>query len=167
MPLLFVGRNTSIVGMVVHLLRDVGKVYSELLLLPRIWTLSSSDHVDSKWSNRWTDNSATASESAEQRSRSGSDSSQTTTPGYRDFTWNYDNLSQLPEDGNVFDQLNIHEAEESGGLAADFGPIEEPEENREVVNEAAVPNMLVHDSELNQLKGRINDGVEADEQVPL
>ncbi|KAK0710203.1 hypothetical protein B0T26DRAFT_724332 [Lasiosphaeria miniovina] len=24
-------------------------------------------------------------------------------PGSRDFTLNYDNLSQLPEDGNVFD----------------------------------------------------------------
>lgn len=24
-------------------------------------------------------------------------------PGYADFTWNYDNLSQLPEDGNIFD----------------------------------------------------------------
>src|SRR5512146_1595626 len=91
-------------------------------------------------------------------------------PGYRDFTWNYDNLSQLPEDGNVFDQLNIHEVEESKGLPADFGPVEEPEEDGEVVDEAAVPNMLIHESELNQLQGRVNDSaieVSVDEQVPL
>jgi hypothetical protein len=91
-------------------------------------------------------------------------------PGYRAFTWNYDNLSQLPEDGNVFDQLNIHEVEESGGLPADSGPVEEPEEDGEVIDEAAVPNMLIHDLELNQLQERINDSaveVNVDEQVPL
>ncbi|KAK4118956.1 hypothetical protein N657DRAFT_650747 [Parathielavia appendiculata] len=125
MSLLFVGRNTSI-------------VYFELPLLPRIWTIVILRPRGCEGVEQMDRQFRTASESAEQQ----------------DFTWNYDNLSQLPEDGNVVDQLNIHEAEESG-------------EDREVVDEAAVPNMLIHDSELNQLQGRINDGVEADEQVPL
>ncbi|KAK0703664.1 hypothetical protein B0T26DRAFT_757182 [Lasiosphaeria miniovina] len=61
-------------------------------------------------------------------------------PGYRDFTLNYDNLSQLPEDGNVFDQLTIHEVNDTTGVPADFGPadesVEEPEpEDGDVVDE--------------------------------
>lgn len=95
-------------------------------------------------------------------------------PGYRDFAWNHDNLSQLPEDGNVFDQLSLHEVEESEGLPADLGPAEEQseeaeqDEDRDVVEEAAVPNMLIQDSELNQLQGRLDDTVMEDNgRVPL
>ena len=72
-------------------------------------------------------------------------------PRIADFTWNYDNLSQLPEDGNVFDELNIHEVEDFGGLTADAGPVEEEGDEPEAVDEAALPNLLIHDSELNQL----------------
>jgi hypothetical protein len=89
-------------------------------------------------------------------------------PGYRDFVWNYENLSQLPEDGDVFDQLSIHEVEDLDGLPADLGPIEEEGDDAEAADEAAVPNLLIHDSELNQLHGRINDGPsDPSEQVPL
>lgn len=95
-------------------------------------------------------------------------------PSYRDFVWNYNNLTQLPEDGNVFDQLSIHEVEESEGIPADLGPAKEQseeadqDEDRDVVEEAAVPNMLIQDSELNQLQGRLDDIVMEDNgRVPL
>jgi hypothetical protein len=90
-------------------------------------------------------------------------------PGYADFTWNYDNLSQLPEDGNIFDELNIHEVAGFGGLPEDAGPVEEEGDDTETIDEAAVLNLLIHDSELNQLRGRVSEGAEdaSEEQVPL
>src|SRR5512146_2733164 len=73
------GNNTSIVGMLYTSCATLARCTPSFPCCPRIWTLSSSARVDLKGSNRWTDNSATASESAEQQSRSGSGSWQTTT----------------------------------------------------------------------------------------
>jgi hypothetical protein len=164
------GQQYKYRGHVVHFLRDVGKVYSELSLLPEDLDIvilrprgsEDVERMDRQFRNRFRVRRA----AVEVWLRFLADNH----PGYRAFTWNYDNLSQLPEDGNVFDQLNIHEVEESGGLPADSGPVEEPEEDGEVIDEAAVPNMLIHDLELNQLQERINDSaveVNVDEQVPL
>jgi ATP-dependent DNA helicase PIF1 len=152
------GQQYNYRGHVVHFLRDVGKVYSELPLLPKDLDIvilrprgsEGVEQMDRQFRNRFRVRRA----AVEVWLRFLADNH----PGYRNFTWNYDNLSQLPEDGDVFDQLNIHEVEECEGLPADSGPVEEPEEDREVVDEAAVPNMLIHDSELNQLQGRVNDG---------
>ena len=161
------GQQYKYRGHVVHFLRDVGKVYSELPLLPKDLDIvilrprgsEAVEQMDRQFRNRFRVRRA----AVETWLRFLADNHL----GYRNFTWNYD-LSQLPEDGDVFDQLNIHEVAESGGLPADSGPVEEPEENREVVDEAAVPNMLIHGSELNQLQGRVNDrATEVNEQVPL
>ena len=146
----------------------MGKVYSELPLLPKDLDIvilrprgsENAEQMDRQFRNRFRVRRA----AVETWLRFLADNHL----GYRNFTWNYNNLSQLPEDGDVFDQLNIYEVAESGGLPADSGPVEEPEEDREVVDEAAVPNMLIHGSELNQLQGRVNDGAtEVNEQVPL
>ncbi|EAQ85210.1 hypothetical protein CHGG_09224 [Chaetomium globosum CBS 148.51] len=162
------GQQYKYRGHVVHFLRDVGKVYSELPLLSKDLDIvilrprgsEGVEQMDRQFRNRF----RVCRAAVETWLRFLADNH----PGYRNFTWNYDNLSQLPEDGDVFDQLNIHEVAESGGLPADSGPVEEPEEDGEVVDEAAVPNTLIHDSEMNQLQGRVNNGpVEVNEQVPL
>ncbi|EAQ88882.1 hypothetical protein CHGG_05501 [Chaetomium globosum CBS 148.51] len=162
------GQQYKYRGHVVHFLRDVGKVYSELPLLPKDLDIvilrprgsEAVEQMDRQFRNRFRVRRAAVETWLRFLANNHL--------GYRNFTWNYDNLSQLPEDGDVFDQLNIHEVAESGGLPADSGPVEEPEEDREVVDEAAVPNMLIHDSELNQLQGRVKDGAtEVNEQVPL
>ena len=149
----------------------MGKVYSELPLLPKDLDIvilrprgsENVEQMDRQFRNRFRVRRA----AVETWLRFLADNH----PGYRSFTWNYDNLSQLPEDGNVFDQLNIHEVEECEGLPADSGPVEAPEEDGEAVDEAAVPNVLVHDSELNQLQERVDRGAAevnaANEQVPL
>ncbi|KAK0712343.1 hypothetical protein B0T26DRAFT_713984, partial [Lasiosphaeria miniovina] len=73
----------------------------------------------------------------------------------------------LPEDSNVFDQLTIHEVNDTTGVPADFGPadesVEEPEpEDGDVVDEAAVPNFLIQETELNQLRGHVEKTVTED-----
>ncbi|KAL2147812.1 hypothetical protein VTI28DRAFT_5584 [Corynascus sepedonium] len=115
-------------GHFVHFLRDVGKTYSELPLPPKDLDLVILHPRRSEGVEQIYQQSATASD-----------------------------VCQLPEDGNVFDQLNIHDVTESENLAAELGPTEEPGEGCVVVGEAAVPNMLIHDSKLNQLQGQVND----------
>ena len=143
-------------------------MYSKLPLLPKDLEIVILHPRVPESVEQSHDDSTTASKSVEQPSRYDSSTSQITTPGYADFTWNYDNLSQLPEDSNVFDELNIHGVEEFGGLLADAGPVEGEGDDIEAIDEAAVPNLLIHDPELDQLRGRVNEGAgEAGEQVAL
>jgi uncharacterized protein DUF6570 len=46
-------------------------------------------------------------------------------PGYREFRLNRTTLNQLPEDGDVFEQLTIHTVEGLDGIPADVGPVDE------------------------------------------
>jgi hypothetical protein len=46
-------------------------------------------------------------------------------PGYREFTLNRTTLNQLPEDGDVLEQLSIHTVEDLDGIPADAGPVDE------------------------------------------
>ena len=94
--------------------------------------------------------------------------------GYQDFSFNEDNLSQLPEDGDIYDQLNIHEVDESAEVqGADFGPATQGDAAEEgeiddTVDEAAVPNLLVEESELQQLQGQAENAEQNNyDRVPL
>jgi ATP-dependent DNA helicase PIF1 len=80
-------------------------------------------------------------------------------------------LSQLPEDDSVFEQLSIHEVDsldsiETDGslLVEDFAKLKDDQE----CDEAAVPNLLINDTELAQLQGSVANGaVKNVEQPPL
>jgi ATP-dependent DNA helicase PIF1 len=56
-------------------------------------------------------------------------------PGYREFRLNRTTLSQLPEDGDVLEQLAIHTVGGLDGIPADSGP-------------AMEEGMVLQDSEL-------------------
>ena len=92
-------------------------------------------------------------------------------PGYREFRLNRTTLNQLPEDGDVFEQLTIHTVEGLDGISADAGPVDENlalSEECQDFDEAAVPNMVLQDSELAQLQGRLDsEAVNIVEQPPL
>jgi ATP-dependent DNA helicase PIF1 len=92
-------------------------------------------------------------------------------PGYRDFVLNRENLSQLPVDDSVFDQLSIHEVDSLDSIGTDVSLLVEPSaelEDDQECDEAAVPNLLINDTELAQLQGRVaNEVVENVEQPPL
>jgi hypothetical protein len=80
-------------------------------------------------------------------------------------------LNQLPEDGDVFEQLTIHTVEGLDGIPADAGPVDENlalSGEGQDFDEAAVPNMVLQDSELAQLQGRLDsEAVNIVEQPPL
>jgi len=92
-------------------------------------------------------------------------------PGYREFRLNRTTLNQLPEDGDVLEQLTIHTVEDLDGIPADSGPVDEnlaAVEEGQDLDEAAVPNMILQDSELAQLQGRLdNEAGNIVEQPPL
>lgn len=89
-------------------------------------------------------------------------------PGYRDFTLNRHNLSLLPEDDSIFDQLHIQEVADIGGISADAGPVDEVGgEDANAYDEAAVPNMLANQSELDQLRAHLDPEFVPSPQIPL
>jgi hypothetical protein len=76
-------------------------------------------------------------------------------PGYPEFRLNRTALNQLPEDGDVLEQLTIHAVEDLDGIPADSGPVDEnlaAVEEGQDLDEAAVPNMILQDSELAKLQ---------------
>lgn len=89
-------------------------------------------------------------------------------PGYSDMILNRTNLSQLPEDGNIFNQLTIREFEDLASFQDGPGATSEDDEDEDegVLDEMAVPNILIQDSELAQLQGRV-DNIPVPEQLPL
>ena len=80
-------------------------------------------------------------------------------------------MSQLPEDDSVFDQLSIHEVDSLDSIETDASLLVEPSaelEDDQECDEAAVPNLLINDTELAQLQGTVaNEAVENVEQPPL
>ena len=78
-------------------------------------------------------------------------------PGYSDMVLSNNNLSQLPEDDSILDQLTTQEFEASTNIPADAGPVDEDvaEEDGKLYDEAAVPNILIEESEMAQLQGRV------------
>lgn len=140
----------------VHFLRDVGKVYTELPLLPRdlaivILRPKGSDNapqMDRQFRRRF----RVRRRCVEAWLRHLADHH----PGYRNFRLNQDVLSQLPEDASVFDDLDIQEIDQFGDLNEDAGPMDEDmREDPDACDEAAVPDVLIAQSELDQLRGAV------------
>ena len=79
--------------------------------------------------------------------------------------------NQLPEDGDVLEQLTIHTVEDLDGVPADSNPLDgnlAVVEEGQDLDEAAVPNIILQDSELAQLQGRLdNETDNIVEQPPL
>lgn len=69
-------------------------------------------------------------------------------PGYADIEINRTNLAQLPENGDVSDQIAVHELP-AVDEDVDIASLELNEEEREV---AAIPNLLAEHSELERLQ---------------
>jgi ATP-dependent DNA helicase PIF1 len=92
-------------------------------------------------------------------------------PGYHDFRLNMTALSQLPEDDEILEQLTVHTVENLYDIPADTGPVDEDSgfagEDQDL-DEVAVPNMVIQDSELAQLQERLdNEARNIVEQLPL
>lgn len=154
----------------VHFLRDVGKIYEALPLLPTDLDIvilrpphsEQTPQMNRQFRTRFRIRRRVVLEWLRFLQRNH--------PGYSDMVLNEVNLSQLPEDGSIFDQLTIQEFEDLGEIPADVGPMEEDvvEEDADSYDEAAIPNILAQDSELELLRGSFEGAaVNAPERPPL
>ncbi|KID82377.1 ATP-dependent DNA helicase PIF1 [Metarhizium guizhouense ARSEF 977] len=78
-------------------------------------------------------------------------------PGYRCIVIDEEWLNQLPDDGNVLDAIPQSPVE-----AADVGPEDDQEAESDLVDEAAVPDLLAKDTELHALQSILAGESETD-----
>ncbi|KAF5127214.1 ATP-dependent DNA helicase pif1 [Metarhizium anisopliae] len=134
-------------GHVVHFLREVGLVYNQLPLLPqelntvllRPANTSSHANLSRQFTRQFRVRRQPVTIWLNYLRRHH--------PGYRCIIIDEDRLSQLPEDGNVLDAIPQSQVE-----AADVGPEEDQEAEPDVEDEAAVPDLLAKDTELDALR---------------
>lgn len=142
------GRRYKYSGHVCNFLRDVGKVYDKLPLLPQdieVVLLKPANSAENPGLSRQFKKDYKVRrtpvtmwlEYLKQNH-----------PGYRDILIDREALSQLPHDGDVSDQVATHELP-AVDHNVDVTELDLEEEEREV---AVVPDMLAEHSELEQLQ---------------
>ncbi|KAF6518454.1 hypothetical protein HZS61_002532 [Fusarium oxysporum f. sp. conglutinans] len=154
------GQQYKYRGHVVHFLREVGLVYNQFPLLPQELNIvllrpanTSSHAILSRQFTRqfrvrrqpvviWLDYLRRHH------------------PGYRCVVIDEERLNQLPQDGNVLDAIPQSQVE-----AADVGPEEDQEAEPDLEGEAAVPDMLAKDTELDALRSILAGESEADSEL--
>lgn len=164
------GQQYKYRGHVVHFLRDVGKVYNELPLLPRDLDIvilrpprdQRTVGMELQFRRRFRIRRAPVEQWLRFLLHNH--------PGYRGLSLREDLLSQLPDDDSVFDQLTIHEVPQITDIPADAGPVDEMlDDDSETYDEAAVPNLLINESELSHLRREldVDDDPAESHHVPL
>ncbi|XP_044723715.1 PIF1-like helicase domain-containing protein [Hirsutella rhossiliensis] len=155
------GQQYKYRGHVVHFLREVGLVYNQLPLLPQelntvlLRPANTSSHAN--LSRQFTRQFRVRRQAVViwlnylRRHH----------PGYRCIVIDEERLSQLPENGNILDAIPQSQVE-----AADVGPEEDHEAEPDLEDEAAVPDLLAKDTELDALRAILTRESEADAELP-
>ncbi|KAG7403319.1 ATP-dependent DNA helicase pif1 [Fusarium oxysporum f. sp. rapae] len=143
------GQQYKYRGHVVHFLREVGLVYNQFPLLPQelnivlLRPVNTSSHAN--LSRQFTRQFRVR----RQPVVIWLDYLRRHHPGYRCVVIDEERLNQLPQDGNVLDAIPQSQVE-----AADVGPEEDQEAEPDLEDEAAVPDLLAKDTELDALARR-------------
>ncbi|KAK8913452.1 hypothetical protein VCV18_011458 [Metarhizium anisopliae] len=151
------GQQYKYRGHVVHFLREVGLVYNQLPLLPqelntvllRPSNTSSHANLSRQFTRQFRVRRQPVTIWLNYLRRHH--------PGYRCIIIDEERLSQLPKDGNVLDAIPQSQVE-----AADVGPEEDQEAELDVEDEAAVPDLLAKDTELDALQSILAGEPEVD-----
>ncbi|KAI8404628.1 hypothetical protein FOFC_16123 [Fusarium oxysporum] len=157
------GQQYKYRGHVVHFLREVGLVYNQLPLLPQelntvlLRPANTSSHAN--LSRQFTRQFRVR----RQPVVIWLDYLRRHHPGYRCVVIDEERLNQLPQDGNVLDAIPQSQVE-----TADVGP-DSPEEDQEaepdLEDEAAVPDLLAKDTELDALRSILSGESGADSEL--
>ncbi|KAG7000101.1 hypothetical protein FocnCong_v012805 [Fusarium oxysporum f. sp. conglutinans] len=158
------GQQYKYRGHIVHFLRDVGKVYRQLPLLPseldvillRPPNASERAHLDRQFRRQFRVRRRCLQAWLDFLRRSH--------PGYRDIAVCQKRMSVLPEDDDVLDQVAAVDVTDP--LSADLGATENDDVEPDEVDQSAVPDLLPEDTEMEALHSRIL-GEERDEPVPV
>jgi hypothetical protein len=151
------GQQYKYRGHVVHFLREVGLVYNQLPLLPqelntvllRPANTSSHANLSRQFTRQFRVRRQPIAIWLNYLRRHH--------PGYRCITIDEERLSQLPQDGNVLDAIPQSQVE-----AVDVGPGGDQEAEADLEDEAAVPDLLAKDTELEALRSILAGEPEAD-----
>ncbi|EXU94892.1 PIF1-like helicase [Metarhizium robertsii] len=151
------GQQYKYRGHVVHFLREVGLVYNQLPLLPqelntvllRPANTSSHANLSRQFTRQFRVRRQPVAIWLNYLRRHH--------PGYRCMVINEERLNQLPDDGNVLDAIPQSQVE-----AADVGPEDDQEAEPDLVDEAAVPDLLAKDTELDALQSILAGESETD-----
>ncbi|KAI8396624.1 hypothetical protein FOFC_21172 [Fusarium oxysporum] len=157
------GQQYKYRGHIVHFLRDVGKVYSQLPLLPpeldvillRPPTASEHAHLNRQFRRQFRVRRRCLQEWLNFLSNNH--------PGYRGITVCQKRMSVLPEDGDVLDQVAT--AAVTDPLSANLGNIENDDVEPDEVDQSAVPDLLPEDTEMEALRSHVL-GEERGEHLP-
>ncbi|KAG7002669.1 ATP-dependent DNA helicase PIF1 [Fusarium oxysporum f. sp. conglutinans] len=154
------GQQYKYRGHVVHFLREVGLVYNQFPLLPQELNIVLLRPAD-------TSSHAILSRQFTRQFRVRRqpvviwlDYLRRHHPGYRCVVIDEERLNQLPQDGNVLDAIPQSQVE-----AADVGPEEDQEAEPDLEDEAAVPDLLAKDTELDALRSILAGESEADSEL--
>ncbi|KAI8411149.1 hypothetical protein FOFC_07743 [Fusarium oxysporum] len=147
------GQQYKYRGHIVHFLRDVGKVYSQLPLLPpeldvillRPPTASEHAHLNRQFRRQFRVRRRCLQEWLNFLSNNH--------PGYRGITVCQKRMSVLPEDGDVLDQVAT--AAVTDPLSANLGNIENDDVEPDEVDQSAVPDLLPEDTEMEALRSHV------------
>ncbi|KAH7467614.1 hypothetical protein FOMA001_g15238 [Fusarium oxysporum f. sp. matthiolae] len=154
------GQQYKYRGHVVHFLREVGLVYNQFPLLPQelnivlLRPVNTSSHAN--LSRQFTRQFRVR----RQPVVIWLDYLRRHHPGYRCVVIDEERLNQLPQDGNVLDAIPQSQVE-----AADVGPEEDQEAEPDLEDEAAVPDLLAKDTELDALRSILAGESEADSEL--
>ncbi|KAM4063873.1 ATP-dependent DNA helicase PIF1 [Hirsutella rhossiliensis] len=171
------GQQYKYRGHVINFLRDIGHVYTQLPLLPRELDIiiirprdsTNQPHVVRQFRRQF-------------RVRQGHirvwlEHLQLNHPGYRDIIIDAERLSQLPNDGDVVDQMLAEEVDVPEGVQAEQHPIEHPDpeavEDADAAgiddyDAAAIPNFIAAQADLERLRAQLEDHEPVPpEQIPL
>ncbi|KJZ69378.1 hypothetical protein HIM_11239 [Hirsutella minnesotensis 3608] len=147
------GQQYKYRGHIVHFLRDVGKVYRQLPLLPpdldvillRPPNAREHAHLDRQFRRQFRVRRRCLQQWLDFLSHNH--------PGYRDITVCQKRMSVLPEDGDVLDQVATVEVTDP--LAADLGDVENDDIEPDEVDQSAVPDLLPEDTEMEALHSHV------------
>lgn len=158
------GQQYKYRGHIVHFLRDVGKVYRQLPLLPseldvillRPPNASEHAHLDRQFRRQF--------RVRRRCLQAWLDFLRHSHPGYRDITVCQKRISVLPEDGDVLDEVAAVDVTDP--LSTDLGVTENDDVEPDEVDQSAVPDLLPEDTEMEALHSHIL-GAERDEPIPV
>ncbi|RKK07529.1 hypothetical protein BFJ65_g17734 [Fusarium oxysporum f. sp. cepae] len=158
------GQQYKYRGHIVHFLRDVGKVYRQLPLLPaeldvillRPPNASEHAHLNRQFRRQFRVRRRCLQAWLDFLSQNH--------PGYRDITVCQTRMSVLPEDGDVLDQVAT--AESTDPPSPNLGTAEHDDVEPDEVDQCAVPDLLPEDTEMETLHLHVL-GEERDELLPV
>ncbi|KJZ67997.1 hypothetical protein HIM_12613 [Hirsutella minnesotensis 3608] len=158
------GQQYKYRGHIVHFLRDVGKVYRHLPLLPpeldvillRPPNAGEHAHLNRQFRRQFRVRRRYLQQWLDFLSNNH--------PGYRDITVCRNRMSVLPEDSDVLDQVATVEVTDP--LAVNLGDIENADIEPDEVDQSAVPDLLPEDTEMEALHSHVL-GEEREAPLPV